>query len=129
MNDVRGMVSRMTQSAGATLRRRPLSLTAAAILVLGFLPAVIAVLPGPGAATARADEVTVSQNSLRTGWDPNEPGLTPTAVSSSSFGELFSTPVNGQVYGQPLVVGSTVVVATENDRVYGLNRSYVGPGA
>lgn len=121
MNDVRGMVSRMTQSAGGTLRRRPLSLTAAAILVLGFLPAVIAVLPGPGAATARADEVTVSQNSLRTGWDPNEPGLTPTAVSSSSFGELFSTPVNGQVYGQPLVVGSTVVVATENDRVYGLN--------
>jgi hypothetical protein len=70
---------------------------------------------------ASADEFTVSQDTLRTGWDPNEPGLTPTQVTSSRFGLQFSTAVDGQVYAQPLVVGSTVVTATENDKVYGID--------
>ncbi|MEU6576678.1 choice-of-anchor D domain-containing protein [Streptomyces sp. NPDC046805] len=70
---------------------------------------------------ARADETTVSQDNNRTGWDSNEPGLAPDQVSSSDFGQQFSTTVDGQVYAQPLVVGKTVVVATENNRVYGLN--------
>jgi outer membrane protein assembly factor BamB len=34
---------------------------------------------------------------------------------------LFSTPVDGQVYSAPTVVGSTLVVATENNHVYGLD--------
>jgi hypothetical protein len=29
---------------------------------------------------------------------------------------VFSMPVDGQIYAQPQVIGSTVVVATENDR-------------
>jgi len=40
-------------------------------------------------------------------------------------GRLFvawSRKLGGAVYGQPLVVGSTVVAATEQDEVYGLNR-------
>ncbi|HUO49368.1 MAG TPA: PQQ-binding-like beta-propeller repeat protein, partial [Acidimicrobiales bacterium] len=32
-----------------------------------------------------------------------------------------SRPVHGQIYGEPLVVGSEVVVATENDYVYALS--------
>jgi outer membrane protein assembly factor BamB len=67
------------------------------------------------------DETTVSQNDLRNGWDPNEPTLTPAAVQGGQFGQIFKTSVNGQVYGQPLVVGNTLVVATENDWVYGLD--------
>ena len=43
---------------------------------------------------------------MRTGWDPNEPALTPAAVRSGSFGQIFSTAVNGSVFGQPLVVGT-----------------------
>jgi outer membrane protein assembly factor BamB len=74
--------------------------------------------PGSGPA---GDETTVSQNDLRDGWDPNEPTLTPAALQNGSFGQIFKTSVNGQVYGQPLVIGNTLVVATENDRVYGLN--------
>ncbi|WP_052438994.1 choice-of-anchor D domain-containing protein [Streptacidiphilus jiangxiensis] len=70
---------------------------------------------------AHADEFTVSQDTMRTGWDPNEPGLTPAQVSSSQFGLQFSTAVNGQVYAQPLVVGGTVVTATENAEVYGID--------
>ena len=76
------------------------------------------VAPGSGPA---ADETTVSQNDLRDGWDPSEPALTPAALQNGSFGQIFKTSVNGQVYGQPLVVGSTLIVATETDWVYGLN--------
>jgi Abnormal spindle-like microcephaly-assoc'd, ASPM-SPD-2-Hydin/PQQ-like domain len=76
------------------------------------------VAPGSGPA---ADETTVSQNNLRDGWDPNEPTLTPAALQNGSFGRIFKTSVNGQVYAQPLVVGNTLIVATENDWVYGLN--------
>ncbi|WP_370099181.1 choice-of-anchor D domain-containing protein [Streptacidiphilus sp. MAP12-20] len=63
----------------------------------------------------------MSQDTLRTGWDPHEPGLTPAQVSSSSFGQQFSTAVDGQVYAQPLVIGSTLIAATENDKVYGID--------
>jgi hypothetical protein len=76
------------------------------------------VAPGSGPA---GDETTVSQNDLRNGWDPNEPTLTPAAVQGGQFGQIFKTAVNGQVYGQPLVIGNTLVVATEKDWVYGLN--------
>jgi glucose dehydrogenase len=76
------------------------------------------VAPGSGPA---ADETTVSQNDLRDGWDPNEPTLTPAAVQGGQFGQIFKTSVNGQVCGQPLVIGNTLVVATENDWVYELN--------
>lgn len=72
------------------------------------------------AAPAVADETTVSQDTLRTGWDQNEPGLTPSQVAGSDFGRQFSTAVDGQVYAQPVVTGGTVVVATENDKVYGV---------
>ena len=44
-----------------------------------------------------ADVTTVSQDTYRTGWDQNEPALTPANVASSSFGQLYSTPVEGQV--------------------------------
>ena len=77
-----------------------------------------AVAPGSG---APGDETTGEQNDLRDGWDPNEPTLTQAAVGGGQFGQIFKTAVNGEVYAQPLVIGSTVVVATENDWVYGLN--------
>lgn len=96
--------------------RPPFIVTVTTAVALAVLPAVTLGVPA-----ARADEVTVSQNDLRTGWDPNEPTLTPSALSGGGFGQLFSTAVNGQVYAQPLVVGSTLIVATENDWIYGLN--------
>lgn len=42
-------------------------------------------------------------------------------MSSSDFGVQFSTAVDGEVYAQPLVVGSTVITATENAKVYGMD--------
>src|SRR6478752_5791290 len=50
---------------------------------------------------ADADVGTIAHDSLRTGWDNNEPALSPSAVASSNFGQLFSATVDGQVYAQP----------------------------
>ncbi|HEX9032788.1 MAG TPA: PQQ-binding-like beta-propeller repeat protein, partial [Streptosporangiaceae bacterium] len=98
-------------------RQRGIRIVAGAAMALGML----SVLPPTSGPAARADEVTASQNTLRDGWDASEPGLSPSVLTGGSFGQLFSTPVNGQVYAQPVVAGSTLVVATQNDYVYGLD--------
>ena len=107
-------------------RRRTASWAMAAALTVAtltgaLLPVVTGSAPASPVATARADDVTASLDNLRTGWDPNEPGLSPAVVGGGTFKQLFKTTVNGQVYAQPVVVGSTVIVATENDWVYGLD--------
>lgn len=91
------------------------------MLTVCLLIAALGTLPALAAAPARADATTVSVDTLRTGWDQNEPGLAPAQVSSSDFGQQFSTTVDGQVYAQPLVAGKTVIAATENNKVYGLD--------
>ncbi|MEX0172651.1 choice-of-anchor D domain-containing protein [Streptomyces sp. LMG1-1-1.1] len=75
-----------------------------------------------------ADQTTISHDDLRTGWDRDEPGLGPDQVSSSDFGLQFSTAVDGQVYAQPLVVGRTLVAATENNKAYGIDAATGGIG-
>ena len=72
---------------------------------------------------AMATEVTNANDDMRTGWYPDESALSPSVVSSNTFGRLWSASVNGQVYAQPLLstATATLVVATENDKVYGLN--------
>jgi len=99
-------------------------------LVAGVLTATV-----PSVAPARADEITVSGDVQRTGWDQHESALSPGAVTGSDFGQLFSTALTGQIYAQPLVVGSTVIVGTEENHVYGLDSEtgairwqvYLGP--
>jgi hypothetical protein len=98
--------------------RRTWPAVAAAAAAALALTAVAGALPVTRGSAARADEVTASQNLLRDDWDSQEAGLSPGVVGGGKFGELFSTPVQGQVYAQPLVVGSTVIVATEDDWVY-----------
>ncbi|NUT20972.1 MAG: choice-of-anchor D domain-containing protein [Hamadaea sp.] len=100
----------MTRFAARTAA--PLTVVLAAVLTL--------VLPFP-ARPASADVTTGAVDNLRTGWDSDEAGLTPAQVSSSDFGQQFSTAVDGQVYAQPLVYGGLVIVATENNKVYGIN--------
>ena len=90
-------------------------------LLTGCLLVGSGVLPLLAGGPARADETTMSVDNFRTGWDRNEPGLAPAQVSSSDFGQQFSTAVDGQVYAQPLVIGRTLIAATENAKVYGLN--------
>jgi hypothetical protein len=65
-----------------------------------------------------------------TGQNLAETALTPANVNSASFGKLFSTAVDGQVYAQPLYVPGLTVggaahnvlfVATQHDSVYALD--------
>ncbi|MCW2940041.1 MAG: legume lectin beta domain protein [Actinomycetia bacterium] len=70
---------------------------------------------------AAGDVTTVSRDTLRTAWDSGEPNLSPSSVVSSDFGQQFATRLDGQVYAQPLVVGGTLIVATENNKIYGLS--------
>jgi hypothetical protein len=72
--------------------------------------------------------VIMQHNDLsRTGEYLTETTLTPANVNSSQFGKVFSYPVDGQMYTQPLYVPdvtingtshNVVYVATENDSVY-----------
>ena len=87
-----------------------------AALTLGLL-GVLAIL----AVRAPADTLTGAADTLRTGWYNNEPGLSPVVVGGSSFGQLFSTAITGQVYAQPLVASNTLLVATETNDVYGID--------
>ncbi|MDG6101533.1 choice-of-anchor D domain-containing protein [Dactylosporangium aurantiacum] len=93
----------------ALIRLLPAALTLAA--------ATVTAVPAP----ANAGATTISVDNLRTGWDADEPGLAPSAVSASDFGQLFSTAVDGQVYAQPIVAAGTLVAVTENNHVYGMN--------
>ena len=103
--------------SGGSARR--LAAAAAGLAVaLAVAPGAV-VLPAARALAARASETTTAQDPLRTGWDNGETQMGPAAVAG--FTQLFARQVAGQVYAQPLVVGSTVVVATEKNWVYGLN--------
>ena len=108
------------------INRRLVPAFAAVALVAGGLiagPVSIAHADGGGS----PGDNTISVNNLRDGWDDDEPDLLPANVTASDFGPLFTTPVTGQVYAQPLIVKQsadstgTLIVATEDDDVYGMN--------
>ncbi|MCU1495962.1 MAG: bamB 2 [Acidimicrobiaceae bacterium] len=75
------------------------------------------------ATSAKADTLQMSGDNLETGWYPSESQLAPSAVTSGDFGQLFSTSVVGHVYAQPLVSQGTLLAATEQNDVYGLDPS------
>jgi outer membrane protein assembly factor BamB len=71
---------------------------------------------------------TYHGDNMRTGWNSHETLLTPPLVASGGFGKLWSHPVDGQVYAQPLLAPAVhlgaagthnlVFVVTEHDSVY-----------
>jgi uncharacterized protein (TIGR03437 family) len=72
--------------------------------------------------------LTYQYDNTRAGVNSQEVILTPANVDSSQFGKLFSQPVDGVLYGQPLYLAGVAIpgqgthnviyVATEHDSVY-----------
>ena len=60
---------------------------------------------------------------LRAGWFNGTTTLTPSLVSSGTFGEMWNANVTGQVYAQPVVDNGTVVAVTEANHIYGFNET------
>jgi hypothetical protein len=95
---------------------RPLCLFALACLLL------------PAASSAQTPVLTQHNNNARTGAYTTETVLTPANVNQTTFGKLFSYPVDGRIYAQPLYVPNVsitgkgihnvVFIATEHDSVY-----------
>jgi hypothetical protein len=83
--------------------------------------AIVAAIVAATAAAAWGAGVTNSGDDLRDGWYPEQTTLTPSLVSGGTFGQLWSASVEGSVYAQPLLANGTLVVATENNKVYGLD--------
>lgn len=101
------------------------------VVVASVLAAFILVPASYGQAVT-----TYHYNNARTGANSQETILTPANVASGQFGKLFSLPVNGQVYAQPLYVPALTInnavhnvlfVATENNDVYAYDADASGP--
>lgn len=89
---------------------------------------------------AQVNVLTYQYDNARTGANRSEVSLNKGNVNSAGFGKLFSYPVDGYIYGQPLYVANVsvpgkgahniVYVATENDSVYAFDAdSAAGPNA
>ena len=79
------------------------------------------------AVTDLAGVFTYHNDKARTGLNSREFALTPATVITATFGKLFSCPVDGAIYAQPLwvrglsIAGGThnvIFVATQHDSVY-----------
>ena len=84
---------------------------------------------------AQTNVLTQHNDIGRTGQNLTETILTPANVSSGNFGKLYSIPLDGQAYAQPLYVSSLTIggvnysvlfVATENDSVYAFDTNAGG---
>jgi hypothetical protein len=92
------------------------------------LLAVISLFAVTLTVSAQTSILTQHYDNGRTGQNTNETILTTTNVNSTSFGKLFTLPVDGYVYAQPLYVPGVAVsgkgthnvlyVATEHDSLY-----------
>lgn len=81
-----------------------------------FVCALLSVLVGTAVASGAA-WTTYHHDAARSGIDPDSTSPLPPSMAWQS------APLDGAVWGEPLVYGSVVYVATENDTVYALDAS------
>ena len=106
------------------------------IFAIGFSSAVLAMLY-LGRASAQTSVTTWHYDNARTSANTTETLLTQANVNPSSFGKLFSDPVDGFIVGQPLYLTGVVIpgqgmhniiyVATMHNSVYAFDAEHAGP--
>ena len=69
------------------------------------------------AMAAQVNVLTYQYDNSRAGANVNEIVLSRSNVNPSAFGKLFSYPVDGYVYGQPLYLGNVAIVGKGNHNV------------
>lgn len=99
----------------------------------------LCILPCCHPAFAQTSVLTQHNDNFRSGQNLTETILKPANVNANSFGLLFSQPVDGQLYAQPLIVPGVTIdgavhnvlyVATQHDGVYAFDaRSNSGGNA
>ncbi len=113
--------SRFLSLSTSTSRKTvAMSLLVLAISLFGLVPGLCGQAP-VNVPTWRYDLTEAGQNTQET-------ALTPANVRGGTFGKLFSVPVDGSVYAQPLyisgltmpdgLVHNVLFVATEHDSIY-----------
>ena len=87
--------------------------------------------------TGTANITTWHVDTNRSGQNDQETVLTPANVGPTTFGKLFSCPVDGYIYGSPLILSNQTIngaqhnvlyAATENDSVYAYDADSCGSG-
>ena len=113
------------------------SLTAAVLAIAGLVLVGMALTAAPVAAApvaaaaptpALVNVLTFHNDNLRSGHNRTRPSSGPPTSPSRTFGKLFSYPVDGYLYAEPLYVSqlaipgqgmhNVVFVASEHDSVY-----------
>jgi hypothetical protein len=82
--------------------------------------------------------ITSQYDNARTGANLHETSLTPRNVNAQHLGKIFTLPVDGDIYAQPLFLSGVEIpgkgrhdvlfVATEHDSVYAFD-AYGNPGS
>src|SRR5689334_12673924 len=94
---------------------------------------VAAACTSGGIAASSADSATAPANSAQApgpasawpeyGQNAGRTGVAAGLPAAGRLSQRWTARLDGAVYDQPLIVGSTVIAATENDSVYALNES------
>ncbi len=89
---------------GSSARKLPLFSRRMAIAAAFFSLALLTTV-----ASAQVNVLTYHNDIARTGQNLNETILTPANVNTAQFGKLFTQPVNGLIFGQPLYVSNVAI--------------------
>ncbi len=119
------------------LRRRPpfprgirLAVLAVAVLAVAVFAVMATPFASPAPPAGEGGILTFHVDAARTGWNAAERTLTPATVRTRPLRKRWTSPVEGEIYAEPLVVPgvqgrggarTVVYVVTEHDLIYALD--------
>src|SRR5881394_2789708 len=108
----------MIRRTFATTRRRTCALSGMLLVRPAMAAWVVVALLMPHTLEAQVNVVTNRYDDARTGANLNETTLTAANVNVNQFGKLYSYPVDGAVYAQPLYVAGVTIQGTARNVLY-----------